>query len=88
MTDSHRLQFTTGLQIAQTLAILLGVAGLFLTLGRKDQVLETNAEDIVELREIASDLARASTEATMTNRAQDRRLDEIRDRLTRLELPR
>lgn len=88
MTDSHRLQLTTFLQIAQTLTIILGVAGLFLTLGRKDQMLETNAQDIQELRDIATDLARASTEATMTNRSQDRRLDEIRDRLTRLEIDR
>ena len=88
MTEPHRLQLTTALQIAQTVTIILGVAGLFLTLGRKDQILETNAQDIQELRDIATDLARASTEATMTNRSQDRRLDEIRDRLTRLEIDR
>ena len=78
----------TALQIAQIVVVALGVAGLFLAVGRKDQVLEASVQDIAELREIASDLARASVESAMTDRNQDRRLDEIRDRLLRLETAR
>ena len=71
--------------IVQLATLIIGVAGLFLAIGRRDQVLNTNAEEIRELREISADLARASIESTMTNRDQDRRLDELRDRLARLE---
>lgn len=88
MTTHPRLDLTTGLQILQVLAVCIGVAGIFLAVGRKDQVLDSSVQDIAELREIASDLARASVESAMNDRNQDRRLDEIRDRLLRLETER
>ena len=88
MTTPHRIDVPTALQIAQIVVVALGVAGLFLAVGRKDPVLEASVQDIAELREIASDLARASVESAMTDRNQDRRLDEIRDRLLRLETAR
>ena len=85
MSDPARSTVSTILQIVQLATLIIGVAGLFLAIGRRDQVLNTNAEEIRELREISADLARASIESTMTNRDQDRRLDELRDRLARLE---
>jgi hypothetical protein len=44
-----------------------------------------SAADIDELRAIASDLVKASIESTTTNREQDRRLDDLKVRLARLE---
>jgi hypothetical protein len=85
MSDPARSTVSTILQIVQLATLIIGVAGLFLAIGRRDQVLNTNASEIRELREISADMARASIESTMTNRDQDRRLDELRERLARLE---
>ena len=76
---------TVVLQCLQLITLLIGVAGLFLTVGRKDARLETNTNEIADLRDIASDLVKASIESTTTNRAQDRSLDDLRTRLARLE---
>ena len=76
---------TVVLQCLQLITLLIGVAGLFLTVGRKDARLGTNTNEIADLRDIASDLVKASIESTTTNRAQDRSLDDLRTRLARLE---
>ena len=85
MTESNKMNLGVVIQFFQLATLIIGVAGLFLTVGRKDARLEQNTIEIHELRDIASDLAKASVESTMTDRNQDRRLDEIRERLARLE---
>ena len=84
MTDKpkHLQEVVSILQLA---VLTIGVAGVFLAIGRKDANLEVNSNEIAELRDIASDLARASVESTTTNRQQDRQLDDLRSRLARLE---
>lgn len=85
MTHPSRDSVRTGLQAIQTIALLATLGAILVAIGRKDQILETNSGEIAELRKIATDLASASVEATTTNRAQDRRLDDLRDRLAALE---
>ena len=84
MTDPARQTVQTVIQFLQLGTLVIGVAGLFLTVGRKDARLESNTTEIAELRDIASDLVKASIESTTTNREQDRRLDDLRNRLARL----
>jgi hypothetical protein len=48
-------------------------------------MLDQNTVEIAELKDIASELAKTSIESTMANREQDRRLDDLRDRLARME---
>ncbi len=86
MSEGNRYGMTMLLQSLQLITLVIGVAGLFLAVGRKDARLETNSSEIVELRDIASDLVKASIEATTTNRDQDRRLDDLRERIHRMEL--
>ena len=73
------------LQFFQLVALLIGCAGIFMSIGRRDANITTNSEEITELRDIASSLLRTSIESTTTNRDQDRRLNELRDRVARLE---
>lgn len=72
-------------QFLQLATLILGVAGVFLTIGKRDARLETNTQEIQSLRDIASDLVKTSIEATTTNREQDRSLDDLRKRLSALE---
>ena len=46
------------IQMLQLVVLIIGVAGIFLTIGRKDQALETNQMQVSDLRLICSDLAR------------------------------
>ena len=69
----------------QLATLVLGVGGLFLAVGRRDATLDVNTGEINQLRDIASDLVKTSITTSTTNREQDRRLEELRDRLDALE---
>jgi hypothetical protein len=85
MIQPNRDTVSVVVQFLQLATLVIGVAGIFLTVGRKDARLETNTKEISDLRSIASDLVRASVESTGTNRDQDRQLDDLRARIARLE---
>lgn len=85
MSDNHKASLGVVIQFFQLATLIIGVAGLFLTVGRKDARLEQNTVEIAELKDIASELAKASVESTVTDREQDRRLDDLRERLANLE---
>ena len=84
MTDKPK-HLQEVISVLQLTVLTIGVAGVFLAIGRKDATLDQNSSEIADLRDIASDLARASVESTTTNRNQDRQLDDLRSRLARLE---
>lgn len=84
-SDTSRETLKIVVQFLQLATLVLGVAGMFLSIGRRDANLATNTDEIRELRDIASDLVKTSIETTTTNREQDRRLDDLRNRLIRLE---
>ncbi len=85
MSENHKANLGVVIQFFQLATLIVGVAGLFLTVGRKDARLEQNTVEIAELKDIASEIAKASVESTITNREQDRRLDDLKSRLARLE---
>ena len=84
-SDQHRETLKIVVQFLQLATLVIGVAGLFLSVGRRDQTLDQNTAEILQLRDIASDLVKTSIETTTTNREQDRRLEELRERLDALE---
>jgi len=88
MTETNRATLAVVVQFLQLATLIIGVAGIFLVVGRRDQQLQTNAVEIDDLRDIASDLVKASIESTTTNRDQDRALDELRSRIANLEINR
>lgn len=85
MSDPNKANLGVVIQFFQLATLIIGVAGLFLTVGRKDARLEQNTVEITELKDIASELAKTSVELTVTDREQDRRLDDLRERLANLE---
>ena len=84
-SDQNRMNIGIAVQFLQLGTLVLGVAGMFLSIGRRDATLEVNSAEIRQLRDIASDLVKTSIQTTTTNREQDRRLEELRDRLDALE---
>ena len=85
MSEASKHTMQTVIQSLQLAVLVIGVAGVFLTIGRRDAMIMDSAADIDELRAIASDLVKASIESTTTNREQDRRLDDLKVRIARLE---
>lgn len=83
--EHHRETLKIVVQFLQLATLVIGVAGLFLSVGRRDQQLDQNTAEIFQLRDIASELLMTSIETTTTNREQDRRLEELRLRLEALE---
>ncbi len=83
--DQHRETLKIVVQFLQLGTLVIGVAGLFMTVGRRDATLDVNTSEIQQLRDIASDLVKTSITTSTTNREQDRRLEELRDRLDALE---
>jgi len=73
------------IQMLQLVALIIGVAGIFLAIGRKDQVLETNQQQVSDLRLICSDLARVVGSLSISDASQTEQLHSIDQRLSRLE---
>ena len=84
-SEQHRETLKIVVQFLQLATLIIGVGGLFLSIGRRDATLDVNTAEIQQLRDIASDLVKTSIQTTTTNREQDRRLEELRDRLDALE---
>jgi hypothetical protein len=75
----------TVLQFIQTLVLLGSVAGVFMTIGRRDASLDNQGERIKELAAITSDLARTVSTLSATDREYSARIDSIQNRIERLE---
>ncbi len=73
------------IQMLQLVVLIIGVAGIFLTIGRKDQALETNQQQVSDLRLICSDLARVVGSLSISDASQTEQLRSIDQRLDRLE---
>ncbi len=73
------------IQMLQLVVLIIGVAGIFLTIGRRDQVLEQNQTQVSDLRLICSDLARVVGSLSISDASQTEQLRSIDARLDRLE---
>tara|TARA_R110002012_G_scaffold158753_3_gene320289 strand:+ start:261 stop:521 length:261 start_codon:yes stop_codon:yes gene_type:complete len=82
MDHDKKNDFWVGLQ---TLILVATAAGIFLSLGRRDQVLAMNSSHLAELRVIASDLVKSQvlSEANDNNHAIV--LNDLKRRLEQLE---
>jgi len=84
-TLSHKVSVQTVLQGVQTLVLLGSIAAVFLTVGRRDAMLDGHGERIKELAAITSDLARTVGTLSATDREFGARIDSILLRIDRLE---
>lgn len=69
----------------QTIALLGSIAGVFLTVGRRDATLDAQGDRIKELATITSDLVRAVSTLSATDREYSARIESILSRIDRLE---
>lgn len=84
-TLSHKVSVQTVLQGVQTLVLLGSIAAVFMTVGRRDAMLDGHGERIKELAAITSDLARTVGTLSATDREFGARIDSILLRIDRLE---
>lgn len=84
MSDScQRVSAVTN--VLQLAVLVVGVGGVFFTIGVRDAALEVATTDITELKEISSDLVKAQVLSSAKDGEHDRILEDILRRLDRLE---
>jgi len=85
LTDTSRQTVQIVMQFIQLVVLLVAVAGIFVTIGARNERLAQNTEEIRNLRDIAQSLATTTTEVAITNQDQDRQLSSLAQRLANLE---
>ena len=82
---SKAVSVQTVLQCVHTLVLLGSIAAVFLTVGRRDAMLDGHSDRIRELAAITSDLAKTVGTLSATDREFGARIDSILLRIDRLE---
>ena len=87
MTKAVRAEFhiQTLLHGLQVVILLLGVAAVFTTIGKKDQVITTTTTNLAELESIVHDLVKSQVAGATKDGEHDRVLVELKSRIYRLE---
>lgn len=85
MTEEKRRSSQLIASWAQVVALAVGIGTVMMNLGRKDQQIQTTSEQVKELSNIVSDLAKAQIGLNMKDQQTDERLRELAARLERLE---
>ncbi len=83
MDHDKKNDFWVGLQ---TLILIATAAGIFLSLGRRDQVLAMNSSHLSELRVIATDLVKSQVLSEVNDNNHMSVLEELKRRIEKLEL--
>jgi hypothetical protein len=78
-------QLATAISIMQLCVLVVGVAGVFITLGRKDAILERQDRDLTELRSIVGDLVKSQVLGAANDQKHGEALQQVAVRLDRLE---
>jgi hypothetical protein len=80
--DKKTSQFWVGVQ---TIVLSATAAGIFLTIGRRDQILAMNSSHIAELREISTDLVRSQVLSEANDQNHAVVLEDLKRRIENLE---
>lgn len=78
-------QLAFAISLLQLVTLIIGVAGVFVTLGRKDAILERQDRDISELRAIAQELVKSQVLGAANDQKHGEALQAVGTRLDRLE---
>tara|TARA_Y100001937_G_C6885724_1_gene226741 strand:+ start:114 stop:383 length:270 start_codon:yes stop_codon:yes gene_type:complete len=81
-TEFHIQTLLHGLQVV---ILLLGVAAVFTTIGKKDQIITSTAQNMAELESIVHDLVKTQVAGVTKDVEHDRVLIELKGRIYRLE---
>jgi hypothetical protein len=86
MTDSSAsFDWREIASMAQTAALLISVAGVFMTVGHIRAQIETNTSDLTELGNVAQDLLKAQVTTASNDVRYLEMLNELRRRVDNLE---
>lgn len=87
MTNGERTEFhvQTVLHGLQVVMLIIGVATVFMAIGRKDHQIETTESNLNQLHTIVQDLVKAQVEGVTKDSEHDRVLQELKQRIYRLE---
>ena len=87
MTDPDRKEFhvQTVLNFLQLVVLIFGVASIFMSIGRKDQVVANNAENLTKIENIVHELVKSQVSGATKDGEHDRVLVDLRSRIYALE---
>ena len=72
-------------QVLQLVALIVGVAGMFALIGKRDQQLTQVSTDLDKLAVAVNDLAKAQASSAISSAMQEKSLEDIQRRLNNLE---
>lgn len=72
-------------QVLQLVALIIGVAGMFTFIGKRDQQLTQVSTDLDKLVVAVNDLAKAQASTAITDAMHEKSLEDIQRRLNNLE---
>ena len=81
----NRVNIQTIVQSAQLLVLIIGIATAMLAIGRRDQQIDQNVQDIRGLRNISEDLLKTSIASQMSDEFQNEQLKALLRRIEKLE---
>lgn len=85
MTPNSTHDWAKIASMAQTIALLITVAGVFMTVGEIKAQIASSADSIRELRDVSSDLLKAQVTTTSNDVQYREILNELRRRVDALE---
>ena len=81
-----QLKTQTIINLLQLIVLVITVATVFMSLGRRDEQLKSATRNLGELENIAQDLVKSQVAGVTKDAEHDRVLDDLKDRVYRLEL--
>ena len=85
MSDHSCQKVSAVTGVLQLVVLVLGVGGLFFTVGQREAALDDVQQEVSELKSISSDLVKAQVLSSAKDGEHDRILQDILRRLDRLE---
>ena len=87
MNSPERKEFhvQTILNFLQLVVLVVGVASIFMTIGRKDQIVNSNAENLMTIENIVHELVKSQVSGATKDGEHDRVLIDLKARIYALE---
>lgn len=85
MADKASDAFTKTIGLLQLFALIIGVAGMFVVIGKRDQQLIHVSSDLDKLAGVVNDLAKTQASSSVVDASHTKALEDILRRLNNLE---
>jgi len=85
MAEPSKSSIGQTIQVIQLIILIIGVAGMFTLIGKRDQQLTQVSTDVDKLASATADLAKTQARVSINDAIQERTLEEIKRRIDALE---